>query len=404
MKFSAKPVKGTFDVLPGDMELRNWVRNVISDAYLSKGYTQIETPCIENLDLLTNSEGGENLSLLFKILKRGEKLDFENLSENALCDLGLRFDLTLPLSRFYANNRNELPMPFKAFQTGYVWRAERPQKGRFRQFVQCDIDIIGDKTIYAEIDLMLTVPKALYNLGFKNFTIKINDRRLLKELVFAAGFLENQFDTVCISLDKTDKIGKTGVIEDLQSKGFEPDMIEKLMDSLEVDLGNFDSPYAMDLKKIIDVTGKYYPIAFDPTLVRGMGYYTGPIFEIVSDEFKGSIAGGGRYDNLLSKYQNESLPAVGFSIGFERIIGILKEQGFSVPNQKRKIALIVLDEVFADKAIALSETLIAQDNIAAIHYLNKKKLGKKIEALEKDGYEVIQVIDEQTTEESFTSR
>ncbi|MFT9495025.1 histidine--tRNA ligase [Anaerosolibacter sp.] len=401
MKFSAKPVKGTFDVLPGDMELRNWVRNVISNAYLSRGYTQIETPCIENLDLLTNSEGGENLSLLFKILKRGEKLDFQELSENSLCDLGLRFDLTLPLSRFYANNRNELPMPFKAFQTGYVWRAERPQKGRFRQFTQCDIDIIGDKTIYAEIDLMLTVPKALYDLGFKNFTIKINDRRLLKQLILAAGFDESQFDTVCITLDKTDKIGTEGVINDLQSKGFENDKIQQLLTSLETDLGSFDSPYAQDLKKIIDTTGKYYSIIFDPTLVRGMGYYTGPIFEIVSDEFKGSIAGGGRYDNLLSKFQNESIPAVGFSIGFERIIGILKERGFTIPNQKRKIALVVLDEMFAEKAIDLSESLIAQGNIVVIHYLNKKKLGKKMDALEKDGYEIIQIVDEETTEVSF---
>ncbi|MDF2545240.1 MAG: histidine--tRNA ligase [Anaerosolibacter sp.] len=401
MKFSAKPVKGTFDVLPGDMELRNWVRNVISNAYLSRGYTQIETPCIENLDLLTNSEGGENLSLLFKILKRGEKLDFQELSENSLCDLGLRFDLTLPLSRFYANNRNELPMPFKAFQTGYVWRAERPQKGRFRQFTQCDIDIIGDKTIYAEIDLMLTVPKALYDLGFKNFTIKINDRRLLKQLVLAAGFEESQFDTVCITLDKTDKIGTEGVINDLQSKGFENDKIQQLLTSLETDLGSFDSSYAQDLKKIIDTTGKYYSIIFDPTLVRGMGYYTGPIFEIVSDEFKGSIAGGGRYDNLLSKFQNESIPAVGFSIGFERIIGILKERGFTIPNQKRKIALVVLDEMFAEKAIDLSESLICQGNIVVIHYLNKKKLGKKMDVLEKDGYEIIQIVDAETTEDSF---
>lgn len=401
MKFSAKPVKGTFDVLPGDMELRNWVRNVISNAYLSRGYTQIETPCIENLDLLTNSEGGENLSLLFKILKRGEKLDFQELSENSLCDLGLRFDLTLPLSRFYANNRNELPMPFKAFQTGYVWRAERPQKGRFRQFTQCDIDIIGDKTLYAEIDLMLTVPKALYDLGFKNFTIKINDRRLLKQLVLAAGFEESQFDTVCITLDKTDKIGTEGVINDLQSKGFENDKIQQLLTSLETDLGSFDSTYAQDLKKIIDTTGKYYSIIFDPTLVRGMGYYTGPIFEIVSDEFKGSIAGGGRYDNLLSKFQNESIPAVGFSIGFERIIGILKERGFTIPNQKRKIALVVLDEMFAEKAIDLSESLIDQGNIVVIHYLNKKKLGKKMDALEKDGYEIIQIVDAETTDESF---
>ncbi|PAB56734.1 histidine--tRNA ligase [Anaeromicrobium sediminis] len=394
MKFRTKPVKGTFEVLPEDMELRNWVKETINKVYASRGYTQIETPCIENLELLNNSDGGENLRLLFKILKRGEKLKFDDLSENALCDLGLRFDLTLPLSRFYANNRNDLPMPFKAFQMGYVWRAERPQKGRFRQFTQCDIDIIGDKSIYAEIDLMITVPKALYELGFENFTIKINDRRLLKELVLSAGFEEDDFNTVCITVDKMDKVGNQGVVEELVSKGFAKDKIDNLMKNLNSDLSTFDNEYSKELEKLINVVSKKYPIVFDSTLVRGMGYYTGPIFEIVSDEFKGSIAGGGRYDNLLNKFQKEPIPAVGFSIGFERIISIFKENGFKIPNKKKKIGLVFIDDKYIDKAISMSEELISDGNIVSVYNFNKNKIDKRMKRLRNEGYEEIIIVDE----------
>ncbi|SDJ98965.1 histidine--tRNA ligase [Natronincola ferrireducens] len=388
MKFNSNPVRGTFDVLPQDMELRNWVQDTIKKVYRERGYMQIETPCIENLDLLNDGEGGENLRLLFKILKRGEKLTFDELSENALCDLGLRFDLTLPLSRFYANNRNELPTPFKAFQMGYVWRAERPQKGRFRQFTQCDIDIIGDKTIYAEIDILLTLPKAIESLGFKNFTIKINDRRLLKDIVVGAGFKEEDFDSICITLDKMDKVGQEGVTEELVSKGYRKEDIEKLLAQLNTNIGNFDNQYARELQKAIDVVSKYYPIEFEPTLVRGMGYYTGAIFEIVSDEFRGSIAGGGRYDNLLSKFQRDSIPAVGFSIGFERIVTILKEKNFKIPKEQKKIALVFTEDELLDQVINRIEDLTKEGNIATMVNVTRNKLGKKISQLEEQGYEV----------------
>lgn len=370
------------------MELRNWVQDTIKKVYRERGYMQIETPCIENLDLLNDGEGGENLRLLFKILKRGEKLTFDELSENALCDLGLRFDLTLPLSRFYANNRNELPTPFKAFQMGYVWRAERPQKGRFRQFTQCDIDIIGDKTIYAEIDILLTLPKAIESLGFKNFTIKINDRRLLKDIVVGAGFKEEDFDSICITLDKMDKVGQEGVTEELVSKGYRKEDIEKLLAQLNTNIGNFDNQYARELQKAIDVVSKYYPIEFEPTLVRGMGYYTGAIFEIVSDEFRGSIAGGGRYDNLLSKFQRDSIPAVGFSIGFERIVTILKEKNFKIPKEQKKIALVFTEDELLDQVINRIEDLTKEGNIATMVNVTRNKLGKKISQLEEQGYEV----------------
>ncbi|AKL94027.1 histidyl-tRNA synthetase HisS [Clostridium aceticum] len=388
MKFNSNPVRGTFDVLPQDMELRNWVQDTIKKTYRQRGYMQMETPCIENLELLNHSEGGENLRLLFKILKRGDKLTFDELSENALCDLGLRFDLTLPLSRFYANNRNELPTPFKSFQMGYVWRAERPQKGRFRQFTQCDIDIIGEKSIYAEIDLLLTIPKALYELGFKNFTIKINDRRLLKDMVVKAGFKEEDFDTVCITLDKMDKVGEDGVTQELLDKAYEEAKVHKLLELLNTNIGGFDSEHAKELQKAIDIVSKYYPIDFEPTLVRGMGYYTGPIFEIVSEDFRGSIAGGGRYDNLLSKFQKDSIPAVGFSIGFERIITILKERNFKIPTMEKKVALVFTEEQQLKEVIDLTEKLTGGGSLVTNFFVNRNKLGKKVNQLEEQGYEV----------------
>jgi histidyl-tRNA synthetase len=319
MKFRTNPAKGTQDVLPEDMALRNYVQDTIRNTYKERGFTQIQTPSIENIDLLTNSDGGENLRMLFKILKRGEKLDVTQ-GEESLTDLGLRFDLTLPLSRYYANNRNDLPTPFKAIQIGDVWRAERPQKGRYRQFMQCDVDIIGEKSIVSEIELLTTVPEAIKRLGFDNFTIKINDRRLLKEMVLEAEIDEAQFGSVCITLDKVDKIGVEGVRSELASKDLSESQIDALIKRMDTRLEDMTSEAAGEIKQIIDIVSKYYPIEFDPTLVRGMGYYTGAIFEVQSSEFKGSLGGGGRYDNLLNKYQNDPIPAVGFSIGFERIV------------------------------------------------------------------------------------
>ena len=304
MKFRTKPAKGTQDILPEDMALRNYVQDTIRNTYREKGFTQIQTPSVENIDLLSNSDGGENLRMLFKILKRGEKLDLQ-AGEKELSDLGLRFDLTLPLSRFYANNRNELPMPFKAIQIGDVWRAERPQKGRYRQFMQCDVDIIGESSIVSEIELLTTVPEAIKRLGFDNFKIVINDRRLLKEMVLTSLIDEELFGTVCISLDKVDKIGVEGVRKDLAEKGLTETQIDALIERMDTDLASLDSDAAREIKQIIDVVSAYYPVEFDPTLVRGMGYYTGAIFEVQSSEFKGSLGGGGRYDTLLNKYQND---------------------------------------------------------------------------------------------------
>ncbi len=391
MKFRTKPAKGTQDVLPEDMALRNYVQDTIRNTYKEKGFTQIQTPSVEDINLLTNSDGGENLRMLFKILKRGEKLDM-TAGEDALTDLGLRFDLTLPLSRYYANNRNELPTPFKAIQIGDVWRAERPQKGRYRQFMQCDVDIIGEASIVSEIELLTTVPEAIKRLGFDNFTIKINDRRLLKEMVVAANIDEKKFGSVCITLDKVDKIGVEGVRAELATKDLTEEQVDTLIKRMDTNLADMTSEAAVEIKSIIDIVSKYYPIEFDPTLVRGMGYYTGSIFEVVSSEFKGSLGGGGRYDNLLNKYQNDSIPGVGFSIGFERIIDLLKSKGMKADTED-KVAFVYVDQEFLPKAVQLSQDLTGQGKITSIYQVKKNKLGKKINRLTEEGFTEVIVVD-----------
>ncbi len=391
MKFRTKPAKGTQDILPEDMALRNYVQDTIRNTYREKGFTQIQTPSVENIDLLSNSDGGENLRMLFKILKRGEKLDLQ-AGEKELSDLGLRFDLTLPLSRFYANNRNELPMPFKAIQIGDVWRAERPQKGRYRQFMQCDVDIIGESSIVSEIELLTTVPEAIKRLGFDNFKIVINDRRLLKEMVLTSLIDEELFGTVCISLDKVDKIGVEGVRKDLAEKGLTETQIDALIERMDTDLASLDSDAAREIKQIIDVVSAYYPVEFDPTLVRGMGYYTGAIFEVQSSEFKGSLGGGGRYDTLLNKYQNDPIPAVGFSIGFERIIDLLKSKNVKVESEE-KIAFVYIDPIYLSKAVALSQELVGKGKITSLYQVKKNKIGKKLNRLKEEGFTEIIVVD-----------
>ena len=359
MALVKKPVTGMKDILPEEMQIRDYVVNIIKETYRSFGFTPIDTPCLEHIENLCSNQGGENEKLIFKVLKRGEKLDLANAkSESDLVDSGMRYDLTLPLSRFYANNANNLPSPFKALQIGSVWRADRPQRGRFRQFTQCDIDILGEPSNLAEIELIQATTTTLGKLGFKNFEIRINERRILKAMAAYSGFEEKDFDVVFIILDKMDKIGLDGVAEELEKSGFAKESIEKYqslftgvekaedgVQYLADTLGEYlDADVMTNFKDIITAVeatkGDFFKLVFDPTLVRGMSYYTGTIFEIAMPEFGGSCGGGGRYDKMIGKFTGQDVPACGFSIGFERIIMLLLESGFKVPSQEKTAYLI----------------------------------------------------------------
>ncbi|MGB4438155.1 MAG: ATP phosphoribosyltransferase regulatory subunit, partial [Sedimentibacter sp.] len=235
MKVNLNPAKGMRDITPQEKEIRDYVEGVIVNTYKQSGFELIETPVVENIENLIGSKGGENLKLIFKILKRGEKLDFtkEGLKEEDLADLGLRYDLTVPLSRFYCNNRANLPTVFKAMQVGNVFRAERAQKGRYRSFKQCDIDIIGDGTKAAELELIATTAKALTALDVTDFVVRFNDRRVLKEVILKCGFSEEEFDGVCIVVDKLDKVGISGVEKELNDKKYNKKSTKKLISALE---------------------------------------------------------------------------------------------------------------------------------------------------------------------------
>ncbi len=361
MALSKKPVTGMKDILPAEMQIRDYVIRVIKETYAQFGFTSIETPCVENIANLSNKQGGENEKLIFKILKRGEKLNIATAeNENDLADGGLRYDLTVPLVRFYSNNAATLPNPFKALQIGPVWRADRPQRGRYRQFYQCDIDILGEASNLAEIELITATTTTLGKLGFKGFEIRINERRILKAMAAYSGFAEESFDSVFITLDKMDKIGLEGVAQELEEQGFAKESIEKYLalfkgmeehkqnglDFLADSLGDFlDADVKQNLDEIIKSVSATkcadFEMVFDPTLVRGMSYYTGTIFEIAIPEFGGSCGGGGRYDKMVGKFTGNDTPACGFSIGFERIVLLLLENGFQIPDEKKKTAYLI---------------------------------------------------------------
>lgn len=397
------PVKGTRDYLPEEMAIRDYLQNVILKTYQDAGFSRIATPAIEDAVNLDKSDGGENLNLIFKILKRGQKftsaLDAEEISEASLSDMGLRYDLTLPLSRYFANNRNNLLTPFKVIQMDRVYRAERPQKGRLREFTQCDIDIIGNPSADAEIDLILTTTKALKQIGLSEFQVKINDRRILKSIFSYAGFDEKDHERLAIIFDKLDKIGIDGIKNELSEASFPTETINRfiaLFESGSLDLSSIekvcDAEYITSLKYIIDtvnaVTGCSFPVVFTPSLVRGQGYYTGTIFEVEAAGYSGAVAGGGRYDNLIGKFVNEDIPAVGFSIGFERIFSILMEQDYKIPGQKKRIA-VFYDAAEYVPALSYAEEL-RKDYMVSV-FERPKKLGKflnKLEAQNFDGFAV----------------
>lgn len=407
MALSKKPVTGMKDIMPAEMQLRDYVIGVIKETYGKFGFTSIETPCVENIANLSSKQGGENEKLIFKILKRGEKLNLETAKgEEDLVDGGLRYDLTVPLVRYYSNHANELPSPFKALQMGNVWRADRPQKGRYRQFMQCDIDILGEPSNLAEIELILATTTTLGKLGFRGFQIRINERRILKAMAAYSGFPEESFDQVFIILDKMDKIGLDGVAAELKANGFGEESIEKYlalfkgMEEAENGLSylaeklqdTLDPEVGQSLKEIIAsvkaTKASEFEIVFDPTLVRGMSYYTGTIFEIAMPEFGGSCGGGGRYDKMVGRFTGRDVPACGFSIGFERIILIMMENGFQIPGENRKVAYLIEKGVATEELcsiIAKAQEERSDGTQVLVARMNKNKKFQK-EQLNAEGY------------------
>lgn len=411
MTLSKKPVTGMKDILPEEMEIRDYVIRVIKETYANFGFTSIETPCVENIANLNCKAGGENEKLIFKILKRGEKLRLEDAkSEEDLVDGGLRYDLTVPLVRYYSNHANELPSPFKALQMGNVWRADRPQRGRYRQFMQCDIDILGEAGNLAEIELILATTTTLGRLGFRDFQIRINDRQILKAMAAHCGFAEEDYDQIFIILDKMDKIGVEGVKEELLGVGYDPAGVAKYMDLFKgMEAADSALSYLMEqigaelpdgvqagFQEIIDsveaTKGDFFELVFDPTLVRGMSYYTGTIFEIAMPQFGGSCGGGGRYDKMVGKFTGNDVPACGFSIGFERIILLLMENGFKVPKEGKKIAYLMekgLPSGRLCEVMKQAQEERQKGNQILVARMNKNKKFQK-EQLTAQGYEEFQ--------------
>ena len=407
MVLKKKPVTGMKDIMPAEMEIRDYVIGLIKETYKSFGFSSMETPCVEHIENLCSKQGGDNEKLIFKILKRGEKLKLEEAKEEAdVVDGGLRYDLTVPLSRYYSNHANELPSPFKALQMGNVWRADRPQRGRYRQFMQCDIDILGEPSNLAEIELILATTALLGKLDFQNFTIRINDRRFLKAMAAYSGFDEKDYDSVFITLDKMAKIGMDGVAAELKENGYAQESVEKylaLFKEITNDvegvrkckekLEGYLAPDAADsLEMIITCVESQkeaqFKMSFDPTLVRGMSYYTGTIFEIAMDEFGGSVGGGGRYDEMIGKFTGQDTPAVGFSIGFERIVMLLLERGYQVPTSRPKKAFLLEKKISQEKlleVLAQAREERAAGNQVMIMNMKKNKKFQK-EQLAEQGY------------------
>ena len=405
-----KPVTGMRDILPDEMEVRNYAIRLIRETYGSFGFLPLEAPCVEHIENLSSKQGGENEKLIFKILKRGEKLKLDQAQEELdLVDSGLRYDLTVPLSRYYANNAAKLPAPFKALQMGNVWRADRPQRGRFRQFMQCDIDTLGDASCLAEIELILATTTLLGKLEFSNFTIRINDRKILKAMAKYSGFPKESFDTVFIILDKMDKIGAEGVAEELKKEGFAEEAVKKYMDLFDQVTSDVEGVkrcgqilegvaekdsienlvYIMESVEAVKTAD--FIIQFDPTLVRGMSYYTGPIFEVSMDEYGGSVGGGGRYDEMIGKFTGQDICACGFSIGFERIVMLLMERGFKVPASGKRIAYLVEKNMPAARLKEIlkgANELRGQGAQVNLAIMKKNKKFQK-EQLTQEGYEEI---------------
>lgn len=417
MKFIKTPVKGMCDMLPSDMRLREYVLGMIKESYAKYGFMQLETPVMEHIENLTSKQGGDNEKLIFKVMKRGADLARAiDKGTHEYADNGLRYDLTVPLARYYANNNQKLPTPFKALQIGNVWRADNPQKGRFRQFTQCDIDILGDDTNLAEIELigatagMLT--QIFATVGIDAFTVHVNDRKILTAICLQAGFKEEDVASVLISLDKFDKIGLDGIHKELVENGHPEEVVDKYLaiyeNLKEASCEEFCKDVAEEYldRSVVDameeiiscakaMVNENVTVMFDPTLVRGMGYYTGPIFEITIDGYGFSIAGGGRYDKMIGKFSGQDVCASGFSIGFERIITILKDKlEGEMKISEDNLAILIEKGVSTEKKMelfAMAKELREAGKTVTIQPM-KKNMKQQIALLEKEGYTEFQKV------------
>lgn len=412
MKFIKTPVKGMCDMLPADMRLREHILQMIKTSYAAYGFMQIETPVMEHIENLTSKQGGDNEKLIFKVMKRGADLTRAiEAGKQEFADNGLRYDLTVPLARYYANNKEKLPTPFKALQIGNVWRADNPQKGRFRQFTQCDIDILGDDTNLAEIELVAATSDMLTQIfgeaGITDFTIHINDRQILRAAALQAGFEEDDIGSVLISLDKFDKIGLDGIRRELIENGYAQEVVNRYLSIYESLQGEEScAEFCRDISEeylngsVVDgvddiiscvraMIDEHVKIVFDPTLVRGMGYYTGTIFEISIDGYNFSIAGGGRYDKMIGKFCGQDVSACGFSIGFERIITILKDKLDTVmPVSDKNLAILIGKNVSLDRKLEIfkrAKELRAGGTTVTIQPM-RKNMKQQLEKLEAEGF------------------
>ena len=393
------------------MRLREHVLSMIKTTYATYGFMQIETPVMEHIENLTSKQGGDNEKLIFKVMKRGAELQRAiEKGDGELADNGLRYDLTVPLARYYANNREKLPAPFKAMQLGNVWRADNPQKGRFRQFTQCDIDILGDDSSLAEIELITATASMLSQIfaeiGVTDFTVHINDRQILGAVALAAGFAEEDIGPVLISLDKFDKIGLDGIRTDLLQNGYPEETVDKYLAVYRtvkegVTIEEFCAAIPQEVlparvgENLAEIIACVQPmlsqgvkIVFDPTLVRGMGYYTGPIFEVTIDGYNFSIAGGGRYDKMIGKFSGQNVAACGFSIGFERIVTILKDHMQGAMKLQNASAYLIGNRVSRERkteVIAKAMELRRAGETVTVLPMSKN-VGHQIELLEAEGF------------------
>ena len=376
------------DFLPTEKTVRNDLLSKIVGTYASHGFQEIETPALEAIERLSSGDGGDNEKLAFRVLKRGEELEAA-LGKDAdeLSDLGLRYDLTVPLTRYYATNHAKLPKVFKAIQTGPVWRAERPQKGRYRQFVQCDIDIIGDASNFAEIELLNASLNALSSIGIKDAKIRINHRELLSRSIAALGVAPTDFGKAMITIDKLDKIGPDGVALEMKER-----FGEKISDATSSWLSSLssDPQVPTELSEIFEVVEQLHPgkLRFDPTLVRGMGYYTGSIFEIEHPASGSSIGGGGRYDGMVGKWLGTEVAAVGVSIGFERVAELVSDSAAS-----SKSLVVIFEPKEQQAALSVQAEAIAAGYLVRLEP-TPKKLNTLLDSLKEQGMAEFAVLEE----------